>query len=356
MFSNAVKAIVVISVLALLVATWRLSSSAAGPDDGEVWVTSQGTDRLFIISGLGSQVEEVALPAGTGPHITTFSPSGKYAYMSGMASGDLLILRAGDREIVEVLDFGPALVHQAKPSPDGSLLLVAQIAGNLVHKVGVNEDTESWSEVASLALPSAPVCTVFRDDGQLAFVSLRPSGIAVLDIPSMTLVGTLPTDGFVACGMVKSHDGKTITVASSGAGGHIYRLDTTATALADMLTDAGTLGAADWHSFAISPNEATGFGSSPGSDEVVLVDLAGPIASKEGTMALSPVAGIGNDEPDAMAVRGNTLFVTLRESGKLAIVQVNQGSVDYLDLAAPFADFNPVTCAGCALHGVTVRP
>ena len=72
-------------------------------------------------------------------------------------------------------------------------------------------------------------------------------------------------------------------------------------------------------------------------------------------MALSPVAGIGNDEPDAMAVRGNTLFVTLRESGKLAIVQVNQESVDSLDLTAPFANFSPVTCAGCALHGVTVR-
>ena len=28
-------------------------------------------------------------------------------------------------------------------------------------------------------------------------------GIVIVDVPSMTILGTLPTDGFVACGMIK---------------------------------------------------------------------------------------------------------------------------------------------------------
>ena len=55
--------------------------------------------------------------------------------------------------------------------------------------------------VGSLLLGSvgAPVCSVFRDDGERAYVSLRPSGIAIVDVPTMKLIDTLKTDGFVAC-------------------------------------------------------------------------------------------------------------------------------------------------------------
>jgi hypothetical protein len=82
----------------------------------------------------------------------------------------------------------------------------------------------------------------------------------------MMLIGTLDTDGFVACGMIKSKRGRIVTVASSGGGGHLYRLDTTT----DTLLDLGTLGAPDWHSFNMSPNENVRIGTSPHSDEIVL--------------------------------------------------------------------------------------
>jgi hypothetical protein len=232
-------------------------------------------------------------------------------------------------------------------------------------KVAADEAAESWQVIASLSFASlgrAPICSVFRDDGERAYVSLRPSGIAIVDVPTMTHIGTLTTDGFVACGMIKSKRGRIVTVASSGSGGHIYRLDTTT----DTLSDAGTLGAADWHSFNMSPNEKVGFGTSPHSDEIVLADLAGAVASPIAALQLDPTPGVGNDEPDALSVRGNTLFVSLRASGQLAIVKVNQQTVAFLQLSPP-APFNAATCGppppeppngqgGCAIHGVTVRP
>jgi DNA-binding beta-propeller fold protein YncE len=355
----------VASATMLLLAMFSTSPRVrAHGDSGELWVTSQGTDRLFIVHGQGSAIETVPVP-GIGPHITTFSPLGDYAYVSGMRNGDLAILRADDRQVVQTLHLGATLTHQAKPSPDGSVLLVAQIASMTLIKVAADEAAETWHVVGSLSfaqLGRAPICSVFRDDGERAYVSLRPSGIAIVDVPTMMHIGTLDTDGFVACGMIKSKRGRIVNVASSGGGGHLYRLDTTT----DTLDDLGTLGAADWHSFNMSPNEKIGIGTSPHSDEIILADLRGPTASLIAALPLDPTPGIGNDEPDAVSVRGNRLFVSLRASGQLAIVNRNKKTIRFLQLSAP-ASFNPATCGppvpepptgkgGCAIHGVTVRP
>jgi DNA-binding beta-propeller fold protein YncE len=355
-------------VLLIMLSTSVVAPTARQSDSGELWVTSQGTDRLFIVHGQGASIETIPVP-GLGPHITTFSPLGDYAYVSGMRNGDLSIFRADDRQVVQTLHLGPTLTHQAKPSPDGSVLLVAQLASRSLIKVTADEAGESWQVVGSLSFASLgkpPICSVFRDDGQRAYVSMLPNGIAIVDVPTMTHIGTLDTDGFVACGLIKSKRGRIVTVASSGGGGHIYRLDTET----DTLTDAGTLGAADWHSFNISANEKVGFGSSPNSDEIILADLTAPIVTPIGALRLDPTPGIGNDQPDALGggetVRGNTLFVSLRASGQLAIVKVNQQTARFLQLSPP-APFNPATCGppppeppngqgGCAIHGVTVRP
>src|SRR5688572_19307307 len=129
-----------------------VAPTAQEAESGELWVTSQGTDRLFIVHGQGSSIETIPLP-GTGPHITLFSPLGDYAYVSGMRNGTLSILRADDRQVVQTLTLGPTLTHQAKPSPDGSVLLVAQIApppGRLI-KIAADEAAESWQVVGSLS-------------------------------------------------------------------------------------------------------------------------------------------------------------------------------------------------------------
>ncbi len=344
------------AVLGSLSVTLASAGLAPASEEGEVWVSSQGTDRLFVVRGLRGQggIETVNLPPGTGPHLINFSPDGEYAYVSGMGNGRLLVVRADDRQIVDTLSFGTAGgTHQAMPSPDGGTLLVTQVPSMRLIKVAADQASETWTPTGQelVLTPKSPVCTIFRDDG-LAYVSLLPSGIQAVDVATMTKVGDeIPTDGNVACGMVKEHDGGGIMLASSGGGGHVYRLDFAT----GTLESRGTLGASDWHSFRMSPSEKLGFGSVPAGDEVRLIDLASdPVTSV--ALPLDPTAGAGNDEPDHMAVRGNTLYATLRESGRLAIVQVNQGTVDYVDLSPANSGFNPMNCAGCAVHGVAVRP
>src|SRR4029079_3564572 len=98
-------------------------------------------------------------------------------------------------------------VHQAKASPDGSTVLVSVVASKTLVRLAADETAETWTQNGDLSfgtIGKAPICTVFRDDGQEAYVSLQPSGLAIVDVPSMSIVDVLPTDGFIACGMIKS--------------------------------------------------------------------------------------------------------------------------------------------------------
>jgi DNA-binding beta-propeller fold protein YncE len=306
-------------------------------------------------------LDGVSLPDGTQPHIVTFH-SGKYAYISGMGNGTLSIVEADSRQLVKTLNFAPALCHQGKVSPDGATMLVSVFPTRMLHKVLVDEVNGSWTTVSSVEFPvgKAPVCTVFRSDGQRAYVSTMMNGIAIVDVPSMTILGTLPTDGFIACGMIKPNPHADYAViAAGGSGGHIYTLDMTN----DQLVDRGTLGAASWHSLNINREGTLGFGTSPLSDEVVAFDLTTQPVTKLQTIPLQPIPGTGNNQPDAMGggdpISSETLPVSLRAAGQLALIDVDSFEINrFVEITdpSPPGAFSTMTCIGCAVHGVTIRP
>lgn len=274
---RAFKPIELISVLATILGG---AAPAAGQvEPGEAWAVAQDANQIKIVHGLGARIETVNLPAGTGPHLLSFSPSAQYAYVSGVVSGDVLVLRVRDRQVVATLDLGTAMTHEAKPSPDGRTVLVAQLATGVLFKVAADEAAESWTVVGSLNLQGllgsalvrkGPVATVFRADGERAYVSLQNGDVAVVHVPSMSLLDRLTTDDNVATGLRRSRDGVTIFVSSRGSGGHFYRLDTAT----DTLTDLGyALAAIDVHDFELSENEARAYLTDRGGDALLVLDL-----------------------------------------------------------------------------------
>src|SRR5690349_8686226 len=334
----------------------------------ELWVTSQDSSVLFIRNFEDlSPIDQIRLPANSGPHIITFHTP-DFAYVGGMTDGNVYVIDANARQVVQTLKVAPTLAHQVKVSPDGSTALVAVIGIKTLTKLLVDEPNRQWSIDASLdigaATGKAPVCTVFRADSKRAFVSLNPSGIAIVDVPTMTYVGQIATDGFIACGMIKQ-DADHVVIATTGSGGHIYTLDMNT----ETLADRGALGAASWHSFNMTADGTRGFGSSPFSDEVIIIDLTTMPVTNLGSIRFDQVAGVGNNQPDAFGggevIYGNVLPVGLRAAGNVALVNAHTLKVRSLvNLAAP-APFNPMTCGpvgaptspgGCAIHGVTPRP
>ena len=110
-------------------------------DDGEIWVTAQNTNELKILLGMGG-IETVVLPAGAAPHTISFSPDGSYAYVSNIGNGDLIVVRADDRQIVATLDLGATFTHVTKASPDGAVLLSANPITGILTKIAADEQAE----------------------------------------------------------------------------------------------------------------------------------------------------------------------------------------------------------------------
>jgi DNA-binding beta-propeller fold protein YncE len=327
-----------------------VNTSRAGgtSEDGEIWVTAQNTNELKILLGMGG-IETVVLPAGAAPHTISFSPDGSYAYVSNIGNGDLIVVRADDRQIVATLDLGPTFTHVTKASPDGAVLLSANPITGILTKIAADEQSETWTPIASLGLEPGrgPVCVAFRSDGQRAYASLfgPTGGIAIVDVPTMTLIGTLPTAGSVSgCGLVNSNDGRTIFLTSAGGTGHFYRLDTWSDTLTED-TSYGPIGI-DLHGLAVAANEKTAYITARGvADEIKVLNLNGTEVS---TILIDPRLGIA-DRPDGLARKGSNLYATVRYSGQVARIKLQTGSVEYIDVAPP-------ATTGYAVHGIAVRP
>jgi len=319
-------------------------------EDGEIWVTAQNTNQLKILLGMGG-IETVVLPAGTAPHTISFSPDGSYAYVSNIGDGDLIVVRADDRQIVATLNLGTTFTHATKASPDGAVLLSANPSTGMLTKIAADEQAETWTPVASLNLAQAtgrgPVCVIFRADGARAYASLfgPAGGIAVVDVPTMTLVGTLPTAGSVSgCGLVNSNDGRTIFLHSAGGTGHFYRLDTWTDTLYED-TSYGAIGS-DLHGLAVTANEKTAYITARGvADEIKVLNLSGTDVN---TILIDPRPGMA-DRPDSLVRKGSNLYVTVRFSGQVARIKTQTGSVEYINVAPP-------ATTGYAVHGIAVRP
>ena len=139
---------------------------------------------------------------------------------------------------------------------------------------------------------------------------------------------------------------------------------------AETLADRGALDAASWHSFDMTADGTRGFGSSPLSDEVIVIDLTTAPVTNLGAIRFDQVPGVGTNQPDAFGggetIYGNVLPVGLRAAGNVALVNARNLELRALVKLEPPAPFNMMTCGppagpptgpgGCAVHGVTPRP
>jgi len=96
---------------------------------------------------------------------------------------------------------------------------------------------------------------------------------------------------------------------------------------------------------------------------VVAFDLTTQPVTKLGTTLFQPLSGTGNNQPDAMGggevIVDGTLPVSLRAAGQVALVDADDLEIKMfigITTPSPPSTFSTMTCIGCSVHGVTVRP
>ena len=350
---RATPSLCVAAALALSGSAWSTSMLAhAEPDRMEIWMTAQDSGEVKVLRA-NREVATIPLGYGTSPHFVRFPASGNYAYVSGLGDGAIYIIRANQRRLAAIIPIAPATefkgninpslpggggVHDATPSPDGTIVLAAHWGTNRLYKVLADEKHENWTVDTSIdILGRRPICSVFHPEGHTAYVGLAPNGLAVVDVASMETLHVYATDAAIPCTMQTSTNRTDAYVVT--ATGHFYHINLWTNALTDL---GDHIDAAHIHSL-VTPAKGPLVVASRDDDTLRLIDALGV---QFDSIPVDATVGI-EDKPDTLAVRGDQILVALRATGKLGIVNLQQRTTRYIDIAPPSV---------YALHGLAVRP
>ncbi|MER3485466.1 MAG: hypothetical protein C4345_05315, partial [Chloroflexota bacterium] len=199
-------------VLLLLVLPPAILSAQALPDY-ELWAIDQadaanGGNKLYIFQArqltgtaltgapemvdLAAGAQGVGDGAGVRPHLLLFNNRNSHGILAAVASGHVYFLRAHDRQVVGSVNVG-VQAHGAVPSPDDSLVLVANQNGKRLARIRSDFGREQYRYEAEADLDlgaledaehpdNAPICPLlFTAGGTKVYVTMRGGGLYVVD-------------------------------------------------------------------------------------------------------------------------------------------------------------------------------
>ncbi len=225
--------------------------------DHEVWMLDQGTDLIHVLDSRdGLDVDRSAtidlradslreagfeVPDGVTsvvPHMIEFDSQDRYAFVAATAGRSTIVIDAQAKEVVAVLETGPAS-HMAAVTPDDSAVWVAVIgSGELVEipldldadepvfaigrTVDVREVLEPFARQRGWEFPGfQPVCHQFTPDSREAWVTLGPGwntgGLFVLDLEAAEVTAAWDPEVVRAnCGVGVNRQGTRVVANWSG--------------------------------------------------------------------------------------------------------------------------------------------
>ena len=196
------------------------------PETGMLAVTSEGPDQLLLVDPVKRRVVKHFDTKGKTPHMVSFGPEGRWAYVSNSSSGNVSainvetgetkVIATGERpegsvlsrdgkelyvtnreaasitvidttrqQAIASIQTGKGPVRIAL-TPDGSTLVYA-----LMHDKKVAfADPKQRKQIDYVIVPGEPISCTLSHDGKLAFVSAETSDtIYVIDVKARKITG-----------------------------------------------------------------------------------------------------------------------------------------------------------------------
>ncbi len=345
----------------------------------EVWAMDQFNNTIYVINPQLELVETVDISdAGVErTHWLDFTSDHEYAWIANTVSGNVAVVRAEDRQVVETFDTGP-FSHAADIYPDDSGVLVSVIGTGELVEIVSDHETETFSIGRTLKIAedpavlaraaefgsTKPISSAFTSDGRYAYVTLGPAiedgGLVIVDLESFTVARAFPPNEVkVNLMSVLSADGSKmyVTGGSRDTASFVYVFDT---ATHNLIAQDATRGA-EAHGMALTPdgseiwitNRWTGSVGIIGTDENEFKDKIPFVGVAPDLLAISPdgvfafilLRGVDQEATGAMAGAGETP----------AIVVVNvatRETVDILLQGKPDEAGNP---PDLDYHGIAIR-
>ncbi|MGH2380420.1 MAG: hypothetical protein ACRDG7_04270, partial [Candidatus Limnocylindria bacterium] len=280
------------------------------------------------------------------PHMVMFDMEHTHAVLAWVATGHVLFMDAATRVPLACIDVGVA-AHAAFPSPDGTYVVVANLAGKLLQRIDTDYATDTFTldgaatlDLATCTTPSgaacqdaalrpdnAPICPVITPDSQHTFVTLRGGGLFIVDSTATPMAIVAEYDQATVhpsgCGGVETA-GKMYINSGGGWPANplehdLYRFDLSAIGASNPPnTPAPTLvyshdarGFVDSHGAVLTKRDGFLWVADRAANRVIFVDTDADMVRGEvdlvGALSADPA-------PDLMdiAPSGNRVFLTLR--------------------------------------------
>ena len=294
---------------------------------------------------LAAAAEAAGCPLAKRPHMLLGNHAGpaSHAIISNVASGDIHFIDIASRKIVGCVG-GTGNAHAAVGSPDDSMVIVADLGGQKLHKIETDYRRNSFKLVETLSLATEqlkasvgtpevkPVCHNFTGDSRFAYVTLAGGGVLVVEAGSgdggipMKVVHAYPktTAPGIGCGAFRLPDERMVTNGESGAKGgddFLFVFDTR-DAVSGKFPDPVKidLPGEDTHGAAFCVDKKGNehmLAVMRVSNDVNVVELKTRRVAKTISIArpFSP-----DPKPDVSELQGNRLFVTLRGANPLTAI------------------------------------
>jgi len=181
-------------VLAVIPVGKKPVAVSAPKGTGKIYVSDESDNMVSVIDkATGTVTKKISV--GLKPHHMHRSPNGKFVYVGLFGTNRVAVISTANDKLVAEYVTGPpgARTHAPWASSDGKTVWVANSTVNEVAKL----DVVTGKILRTIKVRRSPSEVLITKDGKIAYVSVGPNALQVIDLSSNTIireieVGTMP--------------------------------------------------------------------------------------------------------------------------------------------------------------------
>jgi YVTN family beta-propeller protein len=160
-------------------------------DARTIFTSNIASDTVSIISqGAGGAWSQTVVPVGKGPEGLDLSPNGRELWSAHSRDGGVSVIDVASKKVVHTIAAGTKRSNRIKLTPDGKFALISDLdAGDLVVL-----DAVAHQEVKRLPLGRMPEGILIPPSGGRAYVAVNGDNhVAVVDLKTWQVTKKIPT-------------------------------------------------------------------------------------------------------------------------------------------------------------------